>query len=541
MTKEQVVDSGTSIDNNDGTLPNRRILVWAVGGIGESLMANLILALAIPIYSVALGVNPAWIGLALSIPRFWDAITDPFMGNISDNTRSRWGRRRPYILIGAISTGILFMLLWTPPTGWSHEGLFIYFTIISILYYTAYTVFVVPYSALGFELSMDYNDRTKIQAARTFFSTLSGLALPWAYKLSFNPHFGSNELEGVKIVGVIFGTIMIIACVIPAIFSRENMQSQKQKKLNIAKAFLYTLKNKHFFLVAGINLFTIIGIFLVQPMGLYMGIFYLFDGKKEMAATLTGYTGTMFAAMGLLAIPFIIASSKKFGKRRTIIGAETIIIFAYLITWFVYTPKMPYLSLICFVFLCPGTSTIWTLCSSMLADVTDFDELNTGLRREGMYGAVYSWVFKAALAGSLGIAGVLLATTGIVTQIPEDVATVAQSYETEYNELKATIDEQKEADTEVIYTLPETVLVSTLVSEIDGLSHRVYSDGAVITNQKQSSITAMRVMYAIVPAFFSFLALLCAFFYPVTEKMAREIRAQLDAGAASKHNESRII
>ena len=117
-------------------LPLGRKLSWAVGGFGGNLMANGVTYLGIPIYSVALGVNPALVGLALGLPRLWQAVLNPLMGNMSDNTRSKWGRRRPYIAVGAILTGILFAIMWMPPAGLGPSGLFTFFVVISILYST---------------------------------------------------------------------------------------------------------------------------------------------------------------------------------------------------------------------------------------------------------------------------------------------------------------------------------------------------------------------------------------------------------------------
>ena len=447
-------------------LPLGRKLSWAVGGFGGNLMANGVTYLGIPIYSVALGVNPALVGLALGLPRLWQAVLNPLMGNMSDNTRSKWGRRRPYIAVGAILTGILFAIMWMPPAGLGPSGLFTFFVVISILYYTCYTVFVIPYGALGFELSTDYNERTRIMALRTFFSTCSGLLLPWAYKLSFRPEFGNSEAEGVRVVGVMFGLAMLVSGVIPAIFARENPSVQRQPKINLVAAFKYTVTDRQFLLIAGSVFSVIVGIFLVQPMGLYMGIYYLYEGDKEAAATLTGIGGTVFAIMGLLSIPIASYLGTHLGKKRTLLLAEGLVIASYLATWFLYTPENPYLSLICLGMLCPGTNAIWIIASSMLADICDSDEVRSGRRREGMLGAVYMWVVSGALAGSLTLSGYLIALTGVD-------------------------------------------------SELAGL-------------QRPESIFWMRVLFALVPAVGGGIALLLASAYGITEKRARETRQILE-------------
>ena len=172
-------------------------------------------------------------------------MTDPFMGNLSDNTRSRWGRRRPYIAIGAVLTGVLFALMWMPPRSLGETGLFGYFLLISILYFTTYTVFMVPWNALGYELTTDYNERTRVMAYKTFFSSAAAtFFLPWAYKLCFV--LGKTEVEGVRVVGVIFGVLMILTGVVPALFCKENMSVQTQHKITFKAALKYTMKNRPF-------------------------------------------------------------------------------------------------------------------------------------------------------------------------------------------------------------------------------------------------------------------------------------------------------
>ncbi|RKX40275.1 MAG: hypothetical protein DRP64_12870, partial [Verrucomicrobia bacterium] len=117
---------------------------WSAGAMGDNVMANSHGYLAMQIYNVALGVNPVFLGLAMGIPRLIDAFTDPIMGNISDNMHSRFGRRRPFIFIGAILSALMFYFMWAPPKFLSSVGLGWYFLGVAILYYLAYTIFTVP-------------------------------------------------------------------------------------------------------------------------------------------------------------------------------------------------------------------------------------------------------------------------------------------------------------------------------------------------------------------------------------------------------------
>ena len=170
-------------------------------GAGEAVInvgINLPKNFAFPIYNLILGVNPTLLGIALFIPRIWDAVLDPLMGSISDNTRSRWGRRKPYMLAGGLLTALAVGLLCFFPRGmherlgegvmfgFSHGDLFYagYLMVMSMLFYTVMTVFAVPYGALTMELTSDYADRTRVMSFRTFFTYGSGLLIGWLYAIA---------------------------------------------------------------------------------------------------------------------------------------------------------------------------------------------------------------------------------------------------------------------------------------------------------------------------------------------------------------------
>ena len=186
MTSTDVRKEDDSLIEESERLPRRTKIFYSSGAVTEVLMGNLIGALAYPIYHIGLGVNPALMGVALFIPRLWDAFADIIIANISDNIHTRFGRRKPFILIGTVFTAVFTVMLWWPPTGFSANSLFIYFFVISALYYTAYTVFTIPYHALGPELTSDYNERIRLMSYKSFLMGLGGtLFLPWAYKLCF--------------------------------------------------------------------------------------------------------------------------------------------------------------------------------------------------------------------------------------------------------------------------------------------------------------------------------------------------------------------
>ena len=153
-------------------------LIYGFGAFVNNLLAAAIGGMVI-VLNLGLGMNPALVGLLGALPRLTDALTDPLMGYISDHTRSKWGRRRPYIFVGAIAAGIIFTLLWQLPEGKSENYYFWYFLIGSIIFYLAYTVFATPWVALGYELTPDYHERTRLMGVQNFMGQLAYMLSPW--------------------------------------------------------------------------------------------------------------------------------------------------------------------------------------------------------------------------------------------------------------------------------------------------------------------------------------------------------------------------
>ncbi len=436
---------------------------WAMGSIADVYMTNALNYLALPIYNMGLGVDPRMIGWALGLPRIWDALSDPLMGNISDNTRTRWGRRRPFILIGAILCAILFALIWSPPAGWSPTAIGWYFIAMTFLYFTAYTIFMVPWGALGLELTTDYNERTRVQSYRTVFQAVGALGLGAMWFLA-QKWGGGNDVVGVRYVGGAFGLLILVCGVLPAIFCRENLQHD-QDKISFGSAVKATFSNRVFLLLLGVTICVFLGIFMVNNFSLYINTYYVFDGDKEGVAKLNMYANFGFQGAGILLVPLISFVATRIGKKVTLIGGLLMVVIAYGTSWWLYTPANPYLQIITLAMAAPGLSCMWILSSSMIADICDLDEQKTGRRREGMFGASYSWACKAAGALTMILSGYMLNWSGF--------------------------------------------------------------DATLETHQPADVITNMRLLYMLVPMGFVGLAALLVAFYPLSEKRIHELQAEL--------------
>ena len=156
--------------------------LYGTAGLADTFLSFGIATLLMPIYNIGMGIDAKLLGLAMIIPRVLDAITDPLMGNISDNTRSRFGRRRQYIFAGVIMCALLFPFIWMPPAG--SQGVVLGYLVGAMcLHSIFYTIFAVPYSALSYEITSDYDERTRLLAWRLYFSTVAGVTIQWLYKL----------------------------------------------------------------------------------------------------------------------------------------------------------------------------------------------------------------------------------------------------------------------------------------------------------------------------------------------------------------------
>jgi len=206
------------------TAPEDRIpfvhkVIFGAGALVNNILAAAMGGMVI-VLNIGLGMNPALVGLLGALPRLTDAITDPLMGYISDNTRSRWGRRRPYIFCGAILAAIFFALLWQLPAGKSETFYFWWFLAGSIIFFLAYTIFATPWVALGYELTPDYHERTRLMGVQNFIGQFAYVIA--AYFLAImNLDYFDDMVEGAAGLAIGISIFVVVFGVLPAIFLRE--------------------------------------------------------------------------------------------------------------------------------------------------------------------------------------------------------------------------------------------------------------------------------------------------------------------------------
>ncbi|MBL7215872.1 MAG: MFS transporter [Phycisphaerae bacterium] len=443
-------------DSCDGPIASlRSISAYATGEGAVSLTVNSVLGFSMLYYTQALGLDSKWAGLALSVTMFWDAITDPIMGHISDNTRSRFGRRHPYILIGGVLLAISFYFIWAIPEPFrSQTMVFWYILSVNLLFRTALTIFIVPYTALGFEVCTDYDGRSKLQSFRFIFNmaaNLLGPALAWPIFFANRgdidgTHFKSNYHK----MGTVFSIttlIIVLFCVFStrryAVDTRQKKHLAGNKLSDFFRDIRDILLDKNARVVFTFFAVATFGTAFVASLQMYTYIHYMhFTGGQKGFVHGLGMAG--FAIGSVLAM-FI---SKKLDKKPAVYIAACLCIVSNLMLLILFVggiidPRLvstlPWyditvpVSVIVFAILQAsywmGSGIMQPVVTSMIADISEVNKHRTGILKDGSYSAMFAFVMKGVWAVGLFLQGLCLSWAGFVSgsdvQLPAATTKVA--------------------------------------------------------------------------------------------------------------------
>jgi len=418
---QQAINKPTRhVTAKEDRIPIFQKAVYSIGGLVNNMQAAALGSLVI-VLNLGLGMNPALVGLIGAIPRVVDAIIDPFIGYSSDNTRTRYGRRRPFIFFGAVSAGILFALMFQLYKGNTENFYFWYFLVFQVLFVIGFACYSIPWIALGYEMTPDYHERTRLQGASNFIAQFAWVIAPWFFKIMDNKNMFPDIVSGARNLAIFIGVFIVIGGVLPAIFNKEHFhdlpKTQRGKGfINVTKdfmsGFLTTLKCRPFVKLCAATFLIFNGFMLASAFSAYVIFFYVYGGDYSKGGTLLGWFGSVSSVCTFCAIFLTTWIATKIGKRNAFLLTMSFAIFGYILKWIGYNPNYPYLLLIAAPFLAFHLGSLFTLVSSMVADVCDIDELKTGTRREGMFSAVYWWILKLGMAGASLLAGILLNMTG---------------------------------------------------------------------------------------------------------------------------------
>jgi GPH family glycoside/pentoside/hexuronide:cation symporter len=320
----------------------------------------------------AFGMDPFLAGLLGGLPRIFDALTDPIMGFISDNTKSRWGRRRPYIFVGAILSGILFALLFQMSEDNSVMFNFWYFLLMSLLFLVGNTMYATPLVGLGYEMTSDYNERTRLMAFANTMGQIAWMLVPWFWVIIADPTvfplsdetlrsigelgLSGDELlkitneklqaTGVRKLSVLVGIGCAVLGILPALFCKGidagKMENRKRISLKTLSASFKDLfqgikdvfQNKPFMKLCGATFLVFNGFQMVASFSFFIIVFYIYDGNYGNAGTWPAWFASFTAivtAFGV--IPIVSRISNKWGKRQAFIISTVISIIGYCLKW----------------------------------------------------------------------------------------------------------------------------------------------------------------------------------------------------------------
>ncbi|MBP6872967.1 MAG: MFS transporter [Bacteroidales bacterium] len=560
-----------------------QLAAYGAGGIIPIALFNIAGILVGLMGNISLGLSAFWLGVILIIPRLWDAVSDPIIGHISDNTRTRFGRRRPFLLIGGILVAVFFVVMWWIPKGETVHGWFpteagfqafqlVYILIALLLFYTSTTIFEIPHGALGMEMTSDYHERTRLFSAKSFVGNLFAMSTPWLFALANMEIFrgvGGNEADGMRYV-----SLMIAGLIIPLSFwwtykLREPgfVRVVKQEKSPFWKDMKHAAGNRNFLMLT-FTIFTLaMGFNFVQLLGSYIPIFYVFGGDKVAGAYLLGINGTIWAVTGVLAVFPLNWISPKLGKRNTLVIAILLMVLAQLSKIVCYNPDYPYLIIIPTMLLSAGMLFFFTLGSSMVGDICDEDDLKTGKRTEGSFYSIFWWFIKMGTALASFVAGLLIVLTmfdetqvtkvdalqGSIRELRKEVqantgkgsqevslADFLQKAQTKSSELMKHLQEKAASDkhnkehfdallqnmsgvNQRIAGLDLSSSKESLDNEISGIEN----DITQLTIQSPFTLLMMRIVEIGLPVLLSLLSIFFVLRYSLTEKRSHEIKELL--------------
>jgi len=366
-------------------------------------------------YTDVLNIDPGLAGTALMVGKLtWDAINDPLVGYLSDRTRTRIGRRRPYMLAGAVPLGVAAWILYSIPSGLSGAAAFLVILSTFLLLDTMYTVIHVPYVSLTPELTHDYQERSSLTAVRMVFSAggyILGAAATTALAGWFQGSMGCSEKAAYSGVGAVFGVIATAAILTTALSIRERPAGEVEpSRLPPVTAVLQSFRNRPFVRLISAYFINSVAFALLTSLLPYY-LTYQLDMESRVPIVLF----VMLLTIVVFLFPYQWLSDR-INKGPAYAVGLSIACLAVLATFFLPYGPTPLVYVIAVV-AGVGFSSQWVSPWSMVPDVIEYDELQTGERREGIYYGVWAFIIKLADALGIAISGWALALFGYVPNV----------------------------------------------------------------------------------------------------------------------------
>ena len=411
----------TNITQDKDRVPLKEKLAYGIAGPVDILSVWVLVAVAHNVFNMELLLTPIQVGIILISLRFWDGIADPVMGWISDNTRSRWGRRKPYIIVGAILSALTYPLMWWFPASYDPHQIMLWVIGFGILFYTCFTIWCIPFQSLLMEISPDYDERTRVASYRGIFQSLSGLLVGGCWMLSMLPIFHvdgvASPINGMRWISIIISVVILVLGPLPGIFVKERYyktleKDTLRKKDNVFKDIFGVLSCKPFIILCVFIFLFLMSQSFYDTLERYVGTYYVFGGNWDVASKFTFLGTGIFVITNLTMIYFFKHLSVKTEKKKCLFIGTFLICLMPFISILTFTPENPYLQFVGTLLKGAGYAGIWLMVPSMLADAIDFDEEKNGIRREGVFSSLFSWIIKFSFCFGFLLSNPLLEMTG---------------------------------------------------------------------------------------------------------------------------------
>jgi GPH family glycoside/pentoside/hexuronide:cation symporter len=365
-------------------------------------------------YTDTFGISAAAAGTIMFIARFWDMLSDPLMGVISDRTRTKWGKFRPYILWTALPYGVLAVLAFsTPDLG--QNGKVIYAGVTYLLLMTAYTAINLPYSSLGAVMTSDSYERTSLNTYR-FVCAFIGQLIVSGLALTLAGYFGQGDnAKGYRLTVTLFAVISFVLFLITFMSTRERIQPPRAQQDSLKKDFKILLQNRPWVILAIVGIISFV-MFALQNLSLAF-YFKYYVGREE-SVQLFNVVGSIAL---IVALPLSKPLAQRFGKRNVFIGSSILSGSFLALLYLPGAESMGWvyaLNILGKMAYAPAVPLLWT----MIADAADYGEWTTGRRATGLFFSAATFAQKGGWGIGGALAGWLLAAYGYVERAAEQTA-----------------------------------------------------------------------------------------------------------------------
>ncbi len=396
------------------TIPTSIKLAWGSGALGVAILMNVVAGFALFYMVSVLKINPAIAGLIVSITKIFDLFTDPIVGSWSDQFKSKRGRRRPFLVYGALLSAISFIAIFTTPVFDNPNLSAAYIFVAMIIYTLGYTLFNVPYLSMPAEMTDDYHERTSIHGYRVVFVSVAGFI--GAFKFIILEAFGETSWFSFAIIGVA-GGIIIFGSMMTTYFGTGAArftvaETERPKILNEVRI---VFANKHF-----VRLIAVKAVQLFGVAATIASMMFFITHTLQLGAGVLLYYGLLISIVSIIVTPLLVKLSKIIGKRETYIVAAVFYILN-VSSWIFAEPGEPLWALLLRGGLI-GIASVGNvvMAMSMLTDIINLDAKKSGVRREGIYTSFYSFVEKFTFACGPLIVGLALAFAGFDANLPSE-------------------------------------------------------------------------------------------------------------------------